>query len=99
MNNENFEPIPEIVENKEEDIEVLNIDENTPVTEENIIDINRLFETDEDIKIEKEEEEKEKKKDKLILKIQIGLIIFLVVSATLIYFFGYNIIEPLIKID
>ena len=54
MNNEDFEPIPEIVENKEEDIEVLNIDENTPVTEENIIDINRLFETDEDIKIEKE---------------------------------------------
>lgn len=99
MNNEDFEPIPEIVENKEEDIEVLNIDENTPVTEENIIDINRLFQTDEDIKIEKDEEEKEKKKDKLILKIQIGLIIFLVVSATLIYFFGYNIIEPLIKIE
>ena len=66
---------------------------------ENIIDINRLFQTDEDIKIEKEEEEKEKKKDKLILKIQIGLIIFLVVSATLIYFLGYNIIEPFIKLE
>lgn len=40
-----------------------------------------------------------KNHDKLIEKIQIGLIIFLIISATLIYFFGYDFFEPYIKID
>ena len=44
-------------------------------------------------------EKPKKDNDKLIEKIQIGLIIFLIISATLIYFFGYNFFEPYIKID
>lgn len=41
----------------------------------------------------------ETKKDNRILKIQIGLIVALVLIASLVYFFGYDLLEPFIKID
>lgn len=95
-----FEPIDEVLENNEK-IETLDIDENPSNTEEDMIKIDRLFNVteDEDRREEQLNTEKETKKDKKIEKIQLGLIIFLVVSATLIYFFGYNLIEPLIKLE
>ena len=45
------------------------------------------------------DKEKEEKKQKIITRVQIGLIVFLLFSATLIYFFGYDFFEPYIKID
>lgn len=66
-----------------------------------IIDVNRLFNINEDEeKIALEEIKKEeKKKDNKIFKIQIILLAFLVVSASLIYFFGYDLLKPYINID
>lgn len=95
-----FKPINEVLENDEE-IETLDIDENPSNTEENMIKIDRLFNVndEEDKKEEQLNKEKEAKKDRKIEKIQLGLIIFLVVSATLIYFFGYNLVEPFIKLE
>lgn len=95
-----FEPINEVLENDEE-IETLDIDENPSNTEEDMIKIDRLFNVteDEDRREEQLNTEKELKKEKNIEKIQLGLIIFLVVSATLVYFFGYNLVEPFIKLE
>lgn len=95
-----FEPIDEVLENNEE-IEALDIDENPSNTKEDMIKIDRLFNVndEEDKKKEQLNKEKETKKDKKIEKIQLGLIIFLIVSATLIYFFGYNLVEPFIKLE
>ena len=95
-----FEPINEVLENDEE-IETLDIDENPSNTEEDMIKIDRLFNVteDEDGREEQLNTEKELKKEKKIEKIQLGLIIFLVVSATLVYFFGYNLVEPFIKLE
>ena len=95
-----FEPIDEVLENNEE-IETLDIDENPSNTEEDMIKIDRLFNVndEEDKKEEQLNKEKETKKDRKIEKIQLSLIIFLVVSATLIYFFGYNLVEPFIKLE
>lgn len=95
-----FEPINEVLENDEE-IETLDIDENPSNTEEDMIKIDRLFNVndEEDKKEEQLNTEKELKKEKKIEKIQLGLIIFLVVSATLVYFFGYNLVEPFIKLE
>lgn len=95
-----FEPINEVLENDEE-IETLDIDENPSNTEEDMIKIDRLFNVteDEDRREEQLNTEKELKKEKKIEKIQFGLIIFLVVSATLVYFFGYNLVEPFIKLE
>lgn len=75
--------------------------QNSKETEGTVIDINRLFDVDEkEEKIAEEEIKKEtEKKDKKIFKIQIGLIISLVLIASLVYFFGYNLFEPFIKID
>ena len=85
-----------------ENIEVL--DENTNINQNNsnnIISIDRLFDNDEQEVVDAYEEDllKEDEKQKRITKIQIGLIIFLVIFASLIYFFGYNFFEPFIKID
>ena len=75
--------------------------QNSKETEGTVIDINRLFDIDEkEEKIAEEEIKKEtEKKDKKIFKIQIGLIVALVLIASLVYFFGYNLFEPFIKID
>ena len=59
-------------------------------TEGNVIDVNRLFDV---------HEKEETKKDNRILKIQVGLIVALVLIASLVYFFGYDLLEPFIKID
>ena len=85
-----------------ENIEVL--DENTNINQNNsnnIISIDRLFDNDEQEVVDAYEEDllKEDEKQKRITKIQIGLIIFLVIFASLIFFFGYNFFEPFIKID
>ena len=95
-----FEPINEVLENDEE-IETLDIDENPSNIEENMINIDRLFNVndEEDKKEEQLNTEKELKKEKKIEKIQLGLIIFLVVSATLVYLFGYSLVEPFIKLE
>ena len=48
---------------------------------------------------EEEKKKEETKKDNRILKIQVGLIVALVLIASLVYFFGYDLLEPFIKID
>ena len=65
-------------------------------TEGTVIDVNRLFDVH-----EKEEQiaEEENKKDNRILKIQVGLIVALILIASLVYFFGYDLLEPFIKVD
>lgn len=107
MNNEeDIISINEVL-GKNDDIEVLEVDNNIPSNnnetilndDENVIDINRLFVSDEDQKSIDENELRDKKYDKLIEKIQIGLIIFLVISALLVYFFGYDLVEPFIKLE
>ena len=95
-----FEPINEVLENDEE-IETLDIDENPSNTEEDMIKIDRLFNVteDEDRREEQLNTEKELKKDKKIEKIQLGLILFLIVGATIVYFFWYSLVEPFIKLE
>ena len=70
-------------------------------TEGTVIDVNRLFDVHEkEEQIAEEEIKKEEnKKDNRILKIQVGLIVALVLIASLVYFFGYDLLEPFIKID
>jgi hypothetical protein len=84
---ESIEPLP-VLEEK-----------NTNVNSNDVISIDRLFTSEQDEKLEKEAKEEIKKEDKRIEKIQLFLIIFLVISATLVYFFGYSFFEPYIKID
>ncbi len=86
-------------QNEESSDDFTQADENSVNNENNFISIDTLFETESIKNNEKEEKEKNIKKQNKITKIQIGLIIFLIVSASLIYFFGYDIFEPFIKID
>lgn len=80
-----------------EEIEVL---DETNNKSDDIISLDRLFDSQEEVVDAYEEDKKlEEIKQKKITKIQIGLIIFLVVFATLVYFFGYDFVEPFIKID
>lgn len=67
---------------------------------DNIISLDRLFEEDEEvIDVYEENQKLEEIRQKKITKIQIGLIIFLVFFASVVYIFGYNFFEPFIKID
>lgn len=90
MNNEQIIDINNILSNKQDDeIEVLTINEEI---------------TNNQNEIENNNEEEIKKmneiiKDKKIEKIQIGLILFLIFFASLIYFFGYDFLKPFIRID
>lgn len=88
-------------EEVKEEIEVLDETEKKEEKVGEVIDINRLFDLNEkEEKIAEEQiKNEEKKKDNKIFKIQIGLIIALVVVASLVYFFGYDLLEPYIKID
>lgn len=100
MNSEDdFVPVSEILNNNDKILKQQESNEGSSDAREDIIDINRLFTTSEDEKSIKENESKDNEKQKLIQKIQIGLIIFLFVSAIIVYFFGYNIIEPFIKLE
>ena len=74
---------------------------NNQNNEGTVIDVNRLFDVNEkEEQIAEEEIKKEEnKKDNRILKIQVGLVIALVLIASLVYFFGYDLLEPFIKID
>ena len=94
----------------EEEIEVLDedfVEEKSEISEEhkanssgNVIELDRLFNDDEEIiDVYEEKKQKEEKNQKIITKVQIGLIIFLVIFASLFYFFGYDLVEPYIKID
>lgn len=93
----------------EEEIEVLEEDfEEEPVevledknNQNNIIELDRLFSLDDEevVDVYEENKQKEEKKQKIVTRVQIGLIIFLVVFASLFYFFGYDLVEPYIKID
>lgn len=112
--NDDFEML-DFEESKDENIETLDENDNTietifnnnstqnnnQNTEGTVIDINRLFDVHEKEEQIAEEEIKkeEKKKDNRILKIQVGLIVALVLIASLVYFFGYDLLEPFIKID
>lgn len=86
----------------EEKIEVL---DETPKSQTNytdeVISLDRLFNEDDEQVIDAYEEDQqlEKIRQQKITRIQLGLIIFLVVFASLVYFFGYNFLEPYIKID
>ena len=89
----------------EEEIEVL--DEFTPIKANSndsneVISLDRLFNNDDNeevIDAYEEDKQIERLKQQKITRIQIGLIVFLVVFASLVYFFGYDFLEPYIKID
>ncbi|MBQ9024025.1 MAG: hypothetical protein IJ105_02250 [Bacilli bacterium] len=87
-----------------EEIEVLDEDftksESTNNSKE-IISLDRLFDNSNEEVIDAYEEDKklEEIRQQKITKIQIGLIVFLIIFASLVYFFGYNFLEPFIKID
>ena len=75
-------------------------DNDGAIKKEDVISLDSLFENEEEvIDVYEEKQALEKIKQKRITNIQIGLIIFLVVFATLVYFFGYDFVEPFIKID
>lgn len=94
----------EVLDENEENIEVLDDFEvaiEKKEEPERLIPLDRLFDIKEDeivVDAYEEDMQKEEAKQKIITKVQIGLIIFLVISATLFYFFGYNIVEPYINI-
>ena len=109
MKNEDIIGIESIINQEEEDFsqvnEIVSID---PVNEnkleedlktEEVISIDKILEEPKSIDEENLSKLEQIKKDKLIEKIQIGLILFLIVFGTLIYFFGYDFFEPFIKID
>ena len=73
---------------------------NDSINDDTIIGIdNLLVENEEVIDVYEEIEEKERHRQKIISRIQIGLILFLIVFAGLVYLFGYDFVEPYIKID
>ncbi len=86
-----------------EEIEVLDEDfvEAKNESENNVIELNRLFNLNEDdvVDVYEEKKQKEERRQKIVTKVQIGMIIFLIVFASLFYFFGYDLVEPYIKID
>ena len=84
-----------------EEIEVLDEDFIEEKKEPDIIELDRLFsdEDEEVIDVYEENLKIEEARQRKITKIQIGLIIFLAVIASIVYFFGYDIVEPYIKIE
>ncbi|MBP3635012.1 MAG: hypothetical protein J6J17_00945 [Bacilli bacterium] len=110
MNNEEIEILDEdtqmIEVDDNESIETLDDFTEAPkvvepkVQENSVISLDTLFQTNDDvIDVSLEKEKKDEKKQKKITRVQIGLIIFLVIFASLFYFFGYDLVEPYIKID
>ena len=98
---EDFEPVNiPATDDKPEILDLSDIiGESVKVEEE--IPLDRLFSIDNEEVIDAYEEdlEKEKRRQKKIGRIQIGLIVFLVIIASLVYLFGYDFFEPFIKID
>lgn len=107
--NDDFEKADENIETLDETnndvIETIFDNDSTQSNNQNnegtVIDVNRLFDVNEkEEQIAEEEIKKEEnKKDNRILKIQVGLIVALALIASLVYFFGYDLLEPFIKID
>lgn len=99
MNNDaNIIPLSSLFESNnnqvsEEELIMIDIEDEPPIETEEIIDLDSILSELPKEKVKKLDS------DKLIEKIQIGLIIFLVVAGTIIYFFGYEFFEPYIKID
>lgn len=76
--------------------------ENNSNSKSQVISFDRLFDKEEeDFVVDAYEEDlkKEQSLQKKITRVQIGLLIFLFVFGTLVYFFGYDFFEPYIKID
>lgn len=96
---EDFTPLNQTKENNIDIINLSDIIDNS-VKEDKLIGLDRLFNEDEEvIDVYEENLEKERKRQKKIGRIQIGLIVFLVIFASLVYLFGYDFFEPFIKID
>lgn len=90
MNQENFIPLQEALNSTETQ------------KKEEVIGLDRLFEenTEEGVIDAYEDDlKKDEIKQKRITRIQIGLILFLIVFASIVYFFGYDVLSPYIKID
>ena len=101
---DDFEPINPVVSKEPETIDLSNIIDDSmkenQTKENQTIGLDRLFDEEEEvIDVYEENLAKEKRKQKRIGQIQIGLILFLIVIACLVYFFGYDFFEPYIKID
>lgn len=98
---DNIETLEETNNNEEMQGTIFDNNTQNQDTEGTVIDVNRLFDVHEkEEQIAEEEIKKEEtKKDNRILKIQVGLIVALVLIASLVYFFGYDLLEPFIKID
>lgn len=79
----------------EKDFEMIEIEDEPPKDDNEVINLGDVIKQDLFLK----ESNKKRDYDKIIEKVQIGLIVFLVVAGTLIYFFGYDFFEPYIKID
>lgn len=95
LNNDDFAPVKEIEDIKPIKEEKLEED----LKKEDIISIDEIVEESKINEEEKLKRIKEMESDKKIERVQIGLILFLVVVGTLVYFFGYDLFEPYIKID
>lgn len=97
--NDNIIPLSNIFESnsesKDEDFEMIEIEDDPPKDNNELINLDDIINQD----LLLDDNVKKRDYDKIIERIQIGLIIFLFVSAILIYFFGYNFFEPYIKID
>lgn len=87
--NQNIVPLTEVINDS--------IKENQSSS---VIGLDRLFDENEEV-IDAYEDDmiKEEQRQKKITKIQIGLLIFLAIFGSLVYFFGYDIFEPFIKIN
>lgn len=83
------------IEDGNDDFEMIEIDDEPPKNNDDVIKLEDVI----DQELLTKEPIKKRDYDKIIEKIQFGLIIFLIVAGTLIYFFGYNLFEPYIKID
>ena len=82
---------------------ILNTNQNNNENVKNqVISMDRLFDKEEKetiVDAYEEDLKKEKLIQKRITRIQIGLLIFLLVFGSLVYFFGYDIFKEFIKID
>lgn len=98
MNNDNIIPLASLFESdkiNDDDLEMIEIEDEPSIDNMEIIDLESIIDQNLPLK----EIPQKRDYDKMIEKIQIGLIIFLIIIGTLIYFFGYDLFEPYIKID
>lgn len=94
---DNIIPLSSLFESDidDNDFEMIEIEDEPPKDKSEVINLYDVLNQE----LLTEEPLKKKDYDKIIEKVQIGLIVFLIVAGTLIYFFGYDFFEPYIKID